>query len=117
MNLDQRNKKMTQYIYKRAVDVDSEEEAKYLPNTILEKVSSEEFSIDPIEYELENIKAQIKLSDKKVTNIRLFSDFIPESEQNKLLNQYIIADDSKYLIFADNCNLKLTLPNLPFVSE
>ena len=49
-----------------------------------------------------------------MTNIRLFNDVIPESEHNKQLNQYIVADDSKFLIFADNANLKLTLPNVPF---
>ena len=49
----------------------------------------------------------------KMTNIRLFSDVIPQSEQNKILNQYIIADDSKYLIFADNANIRLILPNFP----
>jgi hypothetical protein len=63
---------------------------------------------------LENINAEILLSDKKMTNIRLFNDVIPESEHNKQLNQYIVADDSKFLIFADNANLKLTLPNFPF---
>jgi hypothetical protein len=47
----------------------------------------------------------------KETNIRLFIDVIPESDMNKILNQYIIADDSKYLVFADNASMRLNLPN------
>jgi hypothetical protein len=49
-----------------------------------------------------------------MTNIRLFSEIIPISEHNKILNQYIIADDSKYLIFADNANTKIVLPYFPY---
>jgi hypothetical protein len=114
LNIDQRNRKLNQWIYKRNVAIEDEDEAKYLPNTILQKVYEDERDLIPFEYELEGINAEIKLSDKKMTNIRLFADVIPESEHNKLLNQYIIADDSKFLIFADNANLKLTLPNFPF---
>jgi hypothetical protein len=114
LNLDQRNRKINQYIYKRNVNIDDENEARYLPNTILQKVYENESDLIPFEFELENINGEIKLSDKKMTNIRLFADVIPESEHNKLMNQYVIANDSKFLIFADNANLKLTLPNYPF---
>jgi hypothetical protein len=34
----------------------------------------------------------------KVTNIRLFTDVIPEDTYNKILDTYT-RDDSKYLIF------------------
>lgn len=114
VNIDQRNRKLTQYIYKRNVAIEDEDQSKFLSNTILQKVYDNEIDLIPFEYELENINAEILLSDKKMTNIRLFNDIIPESEHNKLLNQYIVADDSKFLIFADNANLKLTLPNFPF---
>ena len=70
--------------------------------------------IVPIEYELEEVDAEIMISDMKVTNVRLFLDVIPEETQSKLLNQYVIADDSKFLVFADNANMKLTLPNFPY---
>lgn len=113
LNLDQRNRKISQYIYKRNVSIEDEDESKYLPTTILQKVYEDESDLTPFEFELENINGEIKLSDKKMTNIRLFSEIIPESEHNKLINQYIIADDSKFLVFADNANLKLTLPNFP----
>ena len=49
----------------------------------------------------------------KVTNIRLFNDVIPENYHNKILNQYIIGDDSKHLIFADNANTRIYLPKFP----
>jgi hypothetical protein len=49
----------------------------------------------------------------KITNIRLFNDIVPESEHSKLLNQAIIGEDYRYLIFADNANMRLTLPNYP----
>jgi hypothetical protein len=113
-NIDQRNRKLIQYIYKRNVAIEDEDQSRFLPNTILQKVYENEIDLTPFEYELENINAEILLSDKKMTNIRLFNDVIPESEHNKQLNQYIVADDSKFLIFADNANLKLTLPNFPF---
>ena len=43
----------------------------------------------------------------------MFIDIIPEDQHNKILNQAIIRDDSKYLLFADNANQRLTLPNYP----
>ena len=49
----------------------------------------------------------------KITNIRFFVDVTPEDAHNKILNQTIIRDDAKYLIFADNANQRLTLPNYP----
>ena len=52
-------------------------------------------------------------SDMKLTNIRLFSDAIPKSVHNKILNQYVIGEDSKYLILGDNANTRLVLPNFP----
>ena len=105
---------MQQYIGKRNVDEDNEDEAKFLSSTQLKKVYFNEQDITPVEYELENIDAEILISDMKVTNVRLFIDVIPEETQSKLLNQYVIADDSKYLVFADNCSMKLTLPNFPY---
>ena len=114
LNIDQRNRKIDQWIYKRNVDLDSEDDAKLLPSTILEKVYHNSQSMTPIEFEMVGIDALIYASDIKMTNIRLFSEIIPESEHNKILNQYIIADDSKYLIFADNANSKITLPYFPY---
>jgi hypothetical protein len=114
LNIDQRNRKLNQWIYKRAVDIDSEEDAKYLPSTVLEKVYTDEQIMVPVEFELEGIDTVIFASDIKMTNIRLFTEILPEEQHNKLLNQYVIADDSKYLVFADNANSKITLPFYPY---
>jgi len=114
VNLDQRNRKITQYLYKRNVDEDEEDSAKNLTSTVLRLVYSSQQSLNPVNFELQGVVAKILVSDVKMTNIRLFSDIIPQNQHNKLLNQYIIADDAKYLIFADNANTKLTLPNFPY---
>jgi hypothetical protein len=115
LNVDQRNRKLNQWIYKRNVDVDSEDDAKFLPSTKLEKVYYDSQTFTPVDFELVGIDTKIYASDIKATNIRLFSEIIPVAEHNKILNQYIIADDSKYLVFADNANTKITLPNYPYI--
>lgn len=115
LNIDQRNRKLNQWIYKR--DTNVEEDAASLPNTLLREVYSNEMDITPVEYELENVYGEILASDMKITNIRLFLDLIPKEEHNKLLNQYIIRDDSKYLVFADNANTRLYLNNYPLGNE
>jgi hypothetical protein len=110
LNIDQRNKKLQTFIYKR--NIEDEEDAQRLPNNLLKKVYYKQETIDSYEFDIEN-KLQILASDMKITNIRLFSDIIPEPTHNKILNQYIIGDDSKYLIMADNATEKLILPRFP----
>jgi len=114
LNIDQRTRKLNQWIYKRSVEIDSEDQAKYLSSTKLEKVYYDSQTFIPVDFELVGIDTKIFASDMKATNIRLFSEIIPVSEHNKILNQYIIADDSKYLVFADNANTKITLPLFPY---
>jgi hypothetical protein len=114
-NIDQRNRKLEQYIYKRNVDVESD--ASKLNSTILREVYTNTQDIIPVEYELENINGEILGSDMKATNLRMFIDVIPQETHNKILNQNIIRDDSKYLIFADNANMRLVLPNMPLGNE
>ena len=114
VNVDQRQRVMDQYIYKRDVDDIDEEDAKYLRSTKLREVYSNSSEITPFEYEIENnMNASLVLSDMKATNIRLFNDVIPVSQHTKLLNQYLIADDAKYLVFADNASMRVQLPNYP----
>jgi hypothetical protein len=67
----------------------------------------------PITFEMEGINCELLGADMKATNIRVFIDVIPEDTHNKILNQYIIRDDSKYLVFADNATTRLYLPNFP----
>ncbi len=111
LNIDQRNRKMEQFIYKR--NVDDEDDAVNLSNTLLRNVYKNTQDITPVEYIMEGIVPEILASDMKITNIRLFLDIIPEEVHNKILNQYIIRDDSKYLVFADNATTRLYLPRFP----
>jgi len=110
-NIDQRNKKGSHFIYKR--DVDDEEEASQLSYTTLQQVYKGEFDIEPIQFESEGWNPEILASDMKVTNIRMFVDIIPEEIHNKICNQYIVGDDSKFMIFGDNATSRIYLPRFP----
>ena len=109
LNLDQRQRKVSQYVYKR--NIEDEDLGSRISTTILKKVNSNELDLEPVEFQLENVSAKIKGCDMKITNIRLFIDVVPVDQHSKMLNQSIIRDDSKYLIFADNANQKLVLPS------
>jgi hypothetical protein len=102
---------MEQYIYKR--NVDDEDDAPSLTNTLLRRLYKNIEDIEPVQYEMEGQNCTILGSDMGATNVRVFLDVIPEKEHNKILNQYIIRDDSKYLVFADNATTRLYLPNFP----
>lgn len=112
LNIDQRNRKMSQYIYKR--DCEEESAASSLVSTILKKVYSDSRDISTFEYVMESPQCMLLGSDMKATNIRLFSDVIPEKTHHKLLNQYILGDDSKHLVFADNATTRIFLPKFPY---
>ena len=113
VNANQRKRTLSQYIYKR--NVSDERDAEFLGSTkLLLKYSSTQDMV-PAEFELEeSVKMRVLASDMKLTNIRLLSDVIPETEHNKFLNQYIIGEDYSSLIFADNANKRLSLPRLDF---
>lgn len=111
LNVDQRNRMMSQFIYKR--NVDSEGDAVRLDSTVLRKVYYNEQEIVPVYYEIEDLNPVILGSDMKLTNVKLFLDVIPENTHNKILNQYVLGDDSKYLVFADVANTRIYLPNFP----
>lgn len=110
-NIDQRNRTMSQYIYKR--NVEFEEDAANLPNTLLKGVYKNQQTIEPITFNPEGVPSRLLGSDMKATNLRLFTEIIPEKEHTKMLNQYIVRDDSKYLVFADNATTRLYLPKFP----
>ena len=111
LNVDQRNRMMSQFIYKR--NVNSEGDAVRLDSTVLRKVYYNEQEIVPVDYEIEDLNPVILGSDMKLTNVKLFLDVIPENTHNKILNQYVLGDDSKYLVFADVANTRIYLPNFP----
>jgi hypothetical protein len=110
LNIDQRIKNISQHIYKR--NVEFEEDAANLTSTILRDIYQDSQMLTPFEYQIERYP-EILGSDMKLTNIRVFSEVIPKEVHDKILNQYIIRDDSKYLIFADNATTRLYLPNFP----
>lgn len=111
VNINQRQRKITQYIYKR--NVIDEDDAEQLNSTILQQVYKLEQDLTPTMFRLENITPKLLSSDMKITNIRLFSEIVPETEISKILNQAILRDDTRYLIMGDNANKKLVLPNYP----
>ena len=112
LNVDQRNREMTQWIYKR--DVYDENAGGAALSTILQNVYKGVQTITPFEYLIEGDYCSILGSDMKLTNVRLFIETIPEGYHNKILNQYIIRDDSKHMVFADNATTRLYLPNFPY---
>jgi len=71
LNIDQRTRKLNQWIYKRSVEIDSEDQAKYLSSTKLEKVYYDSQTFIPVDFELVGIDTKIFASDMKATNIRL----------------------------------------------
>ena len=111
VNINQRQRTITQYVYKR--DVDDEEDVKYLVSTKLRRLFSYQTTMVPVEILVEDNTAKLIGSDMKITNIRLFEDIVPEDQHNKILNQNVIRDDAKYLVFADNANTRLVLPSYP----
>jgi hypothetical protein len=112
LNIDQRNRDLQQFVYKR--DVVDEADAAMSMSTILHQVYKNSQTIVPFEYILESDCCTLLGSDMRATNLRLFADIIPENYHNKILNQYIVGNDSKYLVFADNATTRIYLPNFPF---
>lgn len=112
VNVDQRQRVLSQWIYKR--DVSDESKASLLGSTILRKVYSNNQDMVPFEALVENAECVVLASDMKATNIRLFDDVIPESYHDKMLNQAIVGNDSRHLVFADNANTRIDLPNYPY---
>ena len=110
-NINQRNRMAEHFVYKRNVDV--EDDAGNLSSTILRQVYKGSHDITPINFEAEGFNQEILGSDMKITNIRVFTEEIPETQHNKILNQYIIGQDSKYLVFGDNATTRIYLPRFP----
>jgi len=112
VNIDQRQGKIDQYLYRR--NVDREDEAKFLTSIALKKLFSNSLSLTSQFIEIEQDRAEILASDMKLTNIRLFSDVIPLEEHSELLTLAKVGNDARFLIFADNANTRITLPYRPF---
>lgn len=119
ININQRNRYAEHFIYKR--NVDDEDEAANLTGTLLRQVYKYKHDIEPFAFESTSVVNNTETifspliigSDMKITNIRLFNEEVPEQQHHKILNQYIIGQDSKHLIIADNATTRLYLPRFP----
>ena len=110
-NIDQRQRKVSQWLYKR--NVTEEKDASLLGSPGLKLLHSQMDNHIPVEFEIDT-NFEIMGSDMRLTNIRLFNEIIPQSEHNRILNQYILGNDYKYIIFGDNANSRITLPNYSY---
>lgn len=104
VNVNQRESKLTAYVYKR--NVDYEEDAAMLSSSKLRLLYKISIPMTPTIIEVDNtvVSPQLLGSDMKITNIRLFIDVIPETDHNKLCNLQTVGSDYKYVIFADHAN-------------
>lgn len=105
VNIEQRNEKIYQYLYQREDESYSNKISLIIKNEL--PFNSDVIVID------NSIKSSILGSDMYISNLRLFNDIIDEKVHSKTLVTYLVRDDAKYLIFADNCNKKIILPSLP----
>ncbi len=105
VNIEQRNNKIYQYLYQRDDESYSNKISLIIKNEL--PFNSDVIVID------NSVKSSILGSDMYISNLRLFNDIIDEKVHSKTLVTYLVRDDAKYLIFADNCNKKIILPSLP----
>jgi len=80
-----------------------------LTDTNLLKLASAEYDSVPLSFNI-NKTITLHASDMKLTNIRIFSDVVPDESKSNVLLQRII-DDSNYLILADNASRQLYTDN------
>jgi hypothetical protein len=111
VNIDQRKRELSQYIYKR--DIEDEDLGSKVNSTKLKLIKTKTQTLSNFEFSIDNIHASILSSDMRITNIRLLSEVIPINQHSIFLNQYHLRDDTKYLIFGDNANQRLSLPYMP----
>ena len=116
VNIDQRQRKITQYLYKR--NVNREMDAKNLNSTKLKLLTSLEQDYVPNKYELDDTKLIMKITGSlmKLTNLRIYDDIIPFEQHTKIMNQQIVRD-TDHAILADNANKIMILPNYPYLGS
>ena len=112
VNINQRQRKIEQFLYKR--DVTNESEAGRLKTSKLKLVKSHSADFTIGEFEFDDVQDIIITgSAMKITNIRIYNDVVDEGSHTKILNQNILRD-ADYLILADNSNKRVNLPNYPY---
>ena len=114
VNIDQRQKKIKHFLYKRNVDV--EVRAKSLKSTELRLLTSLESEYTPNSFEIDtgSLSLKVTASNMLLTNLRIFKDIILDTEITSIMNQQIIRD-TDYAILVDNSNRTFVLPNYPYL--
>lgn len=113
VNLNQREKYVEHFLYKR--NVTSENLAIRLKSPKLMLINSAKQNMLTVNT-FENTNGEIRItgSDMKLTNIRIWDDIILLDNHTKVLNQNIVKDYS-HIILADSANKKVTgLDNIPY---
>ena len=115
VNMDQRDRKIHQYLYTRNVDNDKQNEAKNLNSTVLKLIRENDIYLEPIEFEFDNTTTNLVINKSGInlTNIKLYNVTIDKESHTKILNQNIVRE-SEYIILCDICNRKVTLTNYPY---
>jgi len=113
VNIDQRQRTIKQQLFKR--NVDREQDAQRLNSTKLRQLISDEQDYLPNSFEMskDDVKLKITGSNMKITNIRIFSEIVPDDQITKTLNQQIIRDTSSALLI-DNSNKIYVLDRYPY---
>lgn len=114
VNVDQRQRKISTYLYSRNVDPEMEETAKWLDSSELKLIKSQTIDYVPEEFEFDEqaSRISIKKSNLRITNIKIYNTVLEESIHTKALNQNI-SKDTEFLILSDNCNKRVYLNNFP----
>lgn len=114
VNVDQRQRKISTYLYSRNVDPELEGSAKFLNSSVLRLIKEQTIDYIPVEYEFDDTesKISIKKSNLRITNIKIYNTSIDVDTHSKVLNQNI-SKNTEYIILSDNCNKRVYLNNYP----
>lgn len=114
VNIDQRDRNVTQYLYTRNVDFDKQYMAKNLNSSVLKLLNKYNTYLEPSEFEFDvnTTNLNIYKSNMHLTNIKIFNVTLDEKIHTKILNQNVIRE-AQYIILCDICNNKINLVNYP----
>jgi hypothetical protein len=115
VNINQRERKIQQYLYTRNVDINKQTEAKNLNSSVLKLVRQNDIYLEPIEFEFDNKTTNLVINKSNInlTNIKLYNVTIDMVSHSKILNQNIVREN-EYIILCDICNKKVILTNYPY---
>lgn len=112
VNIDQRQRSLTQNLFKRATTIDvngNEIGAEILQTSALSNLHTQSYDLVPTDFNL-NLNMKFYGNTMRLTNIRVFDDVIVPSTYTKVLNQQIIRS-ADHLIIGDNAEPRIYTPN------